>query len=75
MAELFDLLSGAGAKITFLEEEGHFRCASQDADTPGRIRRQGRRRGSSLDITKSTVLSAAVDCADGSGRDEDPHHQ
>ena len=28
--------------------KGIFRCASQDADTPGRIRQQGRRRGSSL---------------------------
>ena len=46
MAELFDLLSGAGLHSS--RRKGIFRCASQDADTPGRIRQQGRRRGSSL---------------------------
>lgn len=47
MAELFELLSGAGAKITFLEEEGHLPvritgCRSARADetageTPRRL--------------------------------------
>ena len=61
MAELFELLSGAGAKITFLEEEGHLPvritgCRSARADetageTPRRL---------SLDITKSTQFLSAL---------------
>ena len=57
MAELFDLLSGAGAKITFLEEEGHLPvritgCRYARADkTAGEL---------SLDITKSTQFLSAL---------------
>ena len=61
LAELFELLSGAGAKITFLEEEGHLPvriagCRSARADetageTPRRL---------SLDITKSTQFLSAL---------------
>ena len=61
MAELFDLLSGAGAKITFLEEEGHLPvritgCRYARADkTAGETPRE-----LSLDITKSTQFLSAL---------------
>ena len=59
--ELFDLLSGAGAKITFLEEEGHLPvritgCRYARADkTAGETPRE-----LSLDITKSTQFLSAL---------------
>ena len=60
MAELFELLSDAGAKITFLEEEGHLPVritgcranrTDEAAETPRKL---------SLDITKSTQFLSAL---------------
>ena len=57
MAELFDLLSGAGAKITFLEEEGHLPVRITGAGA--QIRSLEQEAVLNLDISTSTQFLSA----------------